>query len=87
MPGYAVLLSGLEIIHEGKIQYIRIALYAVVVLFIGVTLWLVGFDLLENNRKAYRLGGVFVLVIAATFSLAVVWLCYWEYNFIASTLE
>ncbi|RZL14023.1 MAG: hypothetical protein EOO62_06575 [Hymenobacter sp.] len=87
MPSHAILLSGLEIIHEGKIQYIRIALYAVTTLFIGVALWLAGFDLLESNRKAYRLGGVAVLIIAAAFSLAVVWLCYWEYNAVVSILE
>lgn len=87
MLSHTILLSGLEIIREGKIQYIRIALYAVATLFIGVALWLVGFDLLESNRKAYRLGGVAMLVIAATFSLAVVWLGYWEYNTVASMLE
>ncbi|MDJ0364743.1 hypothetical protein QMK33_06230 [Hymenobacter sp. H14-R3] len=87
MPGYALLLSGLELIHEGEIQYIRIALYAVVLLFIGVALWLVGFDLLGSNRKAYRLGGLRLLLLAAGFSIAVLGFFYWEYNFIASVLE
>ncbi len=87
MPCYALLLSGLEIIHEGKIQYIRLALYVVVTLLIGVGLWLVGFDLLASDRKAYRLGGGFVLLLAAGFSLAVLGLCYWQYTFFSSLME
>jgi hypothetical protein len=87
MPSYALLLSGLEIIHEGKIQYIRLGLYLVVTLLIGVGLWLVGFDLLESDRKAYRIGGVFVLILATGFSLGVALLCYWQYTFFASALE
>lgn len=87
MPSYAVLLSGLEIIHEGKVQYIRLALYAVVTLLISGGLWLVGFDLLESDRKVYWVSGAFVLLLAAGFSLAVAWLCYWQYTFFASAME
>ena len=87
MPCYFVLLSGLEIIHEGEIQYIRLALYVAITLLIGGGLWLVGFDLLASNRKAYRFGGVAVLLIAAGFSLAVAWLCYWQYDFFSSLVE
>ncbi len=87
MLSRAVLLSGLEIVHEGEIQYIRIALYLVITLFIGVGLWLAGFDLLHKERKAYRLVGIFVLLVAAGFTLGVAWLCYYQYTFFASELE
>ena len=81
MPFRPLLLLNITFIKDDKIYYPGVFAFVVALglaVLAGIWLWLIGLDLVRSRQPGRRVGGVLVLAVAATYSLAIIGLLYWE---------
>jgi hypothetical protein len=81
MPFRPLLLVNISLIKNDKLDYFSAFMFLVLVgigVLAGVWLWLIGLDLVRDGHPGRRAGGALVLALAATYSLALAGLVYWE---------
>jgi hypothetical protein len=79
---YHVLLFKIALVQEGQFSYtslVKLLALLLVLFVIGAGLWQVGLELFQRNNKVHKVGGALVIAIAASYSLGVASLVYWEF--------
>jgi hypothetical protein len=78
---YPLLLAiNLSLVTNNKINYGDVALGEGLLTLLGIGLWVIGIDVWRGQSRARKIGGVLLLLLAASYSVAWAGLNYWEYN-------
>ena len=82
MNHYLLLNINISLVTNNKVNYGDVAIGEGLLTLIGIGLWVLGTDVWRVQSRARIIGGAFLVLVAASYSVAWVGINYWGYNYL-----
>ena len=82
MQYYFLLNINISLVTNSKINYGDVVVAEGLLTLIGIGLWVLGTDVWRGQSRGRKIGGIFLLLVAAGYSVAWVGINYWGYNYL-----
>jgi len=82
MQHYVLLNISISLVTNNKVNYGDVAIGEGLLTLLGIGLWVLGADVWRGQSRGRRIGGAFLLLVAAGYSVAWVGINYWGYNYL-----
>jgi hypothetical protein len=82
MNPYFLLNISISLVTNNKINYGQVALGEGLLTLVGIGLWVLGTDVWRGQSRTRKIGGAFLLLVAAGYSVAWLEINFWGFNYL-----